>query len=164
MHTRRYGKLYGSSKYNASRYIIEDPELDAIDGGLSPILKEEDEDTAQGTPLSCIITYKDIPQATESTFAPKDVCVYGNRIYIVNNASGNFSLEILEEQNGKLTHIKSLKEWTEGGATKGFAATPNGVTVAHGKIYVTNEQSRTDIFDEKTFELVATIGTGSWGV
>ena len=74
MHTRRYGKLYGSSKYNASRYIIEDPELDAIDGGLSPILKEEDEDTAQGTPLSCIITYKDIPQATESTFAPKDVC------------------------------------------------------------------------------------------
>ena len=163
MHTRRYGKLYGSSKYNASRYIIEDPELDAIDGGLSPILKEEDEDTAQGTPLSCIITYKDIPQATESTFAPKDVCVYGNRIYIVNNASGNFSLEILEEQNGKLTHIKSLKEWTEGGATKGFAATPNGVTVAHGKIYVTNEQSRTDIFDEKTFELVATIGTGSWG-
>ena len=47
-----------------------------------------------------------------------------------SNASGNFSLEILEEQNGKLTHIKSLKEWTEGGATKGFAATPNGVTVA----------------------------------
>ncbi|MCB7382350.1 hypothetical protein NE636_11210 [Bacteroides thetaiotaomicron] len=37
------------------------------------------------------------------------------------------------------------------------------MTVAHGKIYVTNEQSRTDIFDEKTFELVATIGTGSWG-
>ena len=163
MHTRRYGKLYGSARYNGSRYIIEDPELDAIDGGLSPALKEDDENTAQGTPLSCSISYKDIPGATESTFTPKDVCVYGSRIYIVNNATGNFSLEILEEQNGKLTHIKSLKEWTEGGETKGFAATPNGVTVAHGKIYVTNEQSRTDIFDEKTFGLVATIGTGAWG-
>lgn len=163
MHTRRYGKLYGSARYNGSRYIIEDPELDAIDGGLSPALKEDDENTAQGTPLSCSISYKDIPGATESTFTPKDVCVYGSRIYIVNNATGNFSLEILEEQNGKLTHIKSLKEWIEGGETKGFAATPNGVTVAHGKIYITNEQSRTDIFDEKTFGLVATIGTGAWG-
>ena len=163
MHTRRHGKLYGSARYNGSRYIIEDPELDAIDGGLSPALKEDDENTTQGTPLSCSISYKDIPEANESTFAPKDVCVYGSRIYIVNNATGNFSLEILEEQNGKLTHIKSLKKWIEGGETKGFAATPNGVTVAHGKIYVTNEQSRTDIFDEKTFELVATIGTGAWG-
>lgn len=163
MHTRRYGKFYDSARYKASTYIIEDPELDAIDGGLSPSLKEEDENTAQGTPLSCSISYKDIPGSTESSFAPKDVCVYGNRIYIVNNATGNFSLEILEEQNGKLVHIKSLKEWTEGGATKGFAATPNGVTVTHGKIYVTNEQSRTDIFDEKTFELIATIGTGAWG-
>lgn len=163
MHTRRYGKLYDSSRYVASRYVIEDPELDAIDGGLSPALKEDDENTAQGTPLPCSISYQDIPGATEATFAPKDVCVYGNRIYIVNNATGNFSLEILEEKDGRITHIKSLKEWTENGATKGFAGTPNGVTVAHGKIYVTNEQSRTDIFDEKTFEPVATIGTGAWG-
>lgn len=163
MHTRRYGKLYDSSRYVASRYIIEDPELDAIDGGLSPALKEDDENTAQGTPLSCSISYRDIPGATEATFAPKDVCVYDNRIYIVNNAAGNFSLEILEEKDGRITHIKSLKEWTENSATKGFAGTPNGVTVSHGRIYVTNEQSRTDIFDEKTFELVATIGTGAWG-
>lgn len=164
MHTRRYGKLYGSARYMKSRNIIEDPELDAIDGGLSPAFKDDDEeDTTQGTPLSCSISYKDIPHATETTFAPKDVCVNGNRIYIVNNAAGNFSLEVLEAQDGKPTHIKSLKEWTEGGASKGFAGTPNGVTVAHGKIYVTNEQSRTDIFDEKTFELIATIGTGSWG-
>ena len=35
-------------------------------------------------------------------------CVYGNRIYIVNNASGNFSLEILEEQNGKLTFQRTI--------------------------------------------------------
>ena len=164
MHTRRYGKLYGSARYMKSRNIIEDPELDAIDGGLSPAFKDDDEeDTTQGAPLSCSISYKDIPNATEATFAPKDVCVNGNRIYIVNNAAGNFSLEVLEAQDGKPTPIKSLKEWTEGGVSKGFAGTPNGVTVAHGKIYVTNEQSRTDIFNEKTFELIATIGTGSWG-
>lgn len=162
MHTRRYGKFYESAKYKKSRYIIEDPELDAIDGGLSPVLKEE-EDIAQGTPLDCSISYEDIPGATEMTFTPKDVYAYGNRIYIVNNATGHFSLEVFEEQNGKLAHIKSLKEWTEGGVTKGFAATPNGVTAAHGKIYITNTQSRTDVFDEKTFELIAIIGTGAWG-
>ncbi|WP_294470762.1 hypothetical protein [uncultured Bacteroides sp.] len=163
MHTRRNGKFYESSRYKASANIIEDPELDAIDGGLSPIFKEDDENTTQGTPLPCTISYQDIPGATKSTFAPKDVCVYGNRIYIVNDATGNFSLEILEEQNGQLVHVKSLKEWTEDNATKGFAGPPNGVTVAHGRIYVTNEKSRTDIFDDKTFELVATIGTGAWG-
>ena len=163
MHTRKQGKLYGTARYQRSKYIIEDPELDAIDGGLAPALKDDNENIEEGTPLSCSISYENIPGATKETFTPKDVCVYKKRIYIVNDAKGKYSLEVLEEKEGKLTHVKSVKEWTENTETKTFAGKPNGVTVAHGKVYVTNEGSRTDVFDEATLEFITCIGTGSWG-
>ncbi len=163
MHTRKNGKLYGAARYQRSKYVIEDPELDAIDGGLAPALNADDENYEEGTSLACVISYKDIPGAAKETFAPKDVCVCKNRIYIVNDASGEYSLEVLEENEGKITHVKSVKEWTENAGTGTFAGKPTGVTVAHGKVYVTNEGSRTDVFDESTLEFITCIGNGSWG-
>lgn len=163
MHTRKYGKLYGSARYQASRYIIEDPELDALDGGLAPVLDGDDENTEEGTPLSCTISYADIPGATEKTFTPKDICVNGDRIYIVNDATGNYCLEIFDVKEGKIIHLKSLKAWMAGDKAETFTALPTGVTVAHDKIYVTRTDSRTEIFNAKTFELITCIGTGQWG-
>lgn len=164
MHTRKDKNRYDKTNlYVASKYIIEDPELDALDGGLSPQLPESDEDFEKGTALSCKISYSDIPGATTETFTPKDVCVADNRIYVVNDAAGHFSVEVLEENGGKIQHVKSIQKWNYNGKEETFLNTPTGITVSHNKLYVTNAGSRTDVFDTKDFSFVTCIGNGSWG-
>lgn len=163
MHNRRYGKFYGVNRYVASTVIIEDPELDALDGGLVPSFVEDSEEPDTRTPLSCSISSSDIPGATPKTFVPKDICTDADRIYIVNNASGHFSIEMLKEEKGVLKHMASLQKWTYQGEEQTFAGEPNGITVAHGKLYVTNTGSRTDVFDASDLHFITTIGNGKWG-
>lgn len=165
--TRKNGKLYGSEKYLSSRYVIEDPELDAIDGGLVGRKLGELSDPTKGTPLSLTIDYTKIPGATEATFTPKDVCASGNRVYVLNDASVNgtthFSVEVFSEADGKLTHLKSLKEWSFRGATQTFIGTPKGIACDGERLFVNNINSRTDVFDARSLEFITAIGTGNWG-
>lgn len=164
MHTRKNKNRYDKTNlYIGSAYIIEDSELDAIDGGLGLLSQEDDDEMEKGTALACNISYSQVPGATDATFTPKDVCVFGNKIYIVNDAPNNYSLEVFEEQNGQVKHLKSVREWIYNGMKQQFAGVPTGVTVAHGKIYVTNMGSRTDVFDERDFSFITCIGTGEWG-
>lgn len=162
MHNREKGRFYGVDRYVRSTYVIDDPELDAIDGGLTYKLPEDDFEE-KGTPLTASISYKDIPGATAETFSPKDVCAEADRIYILNNAAKHYSIEVFEEKEGKLQHIRSISSWQFNGNGQTFAGEPNGITVRHGKLYVTSTESRTFIFDTATLQYSTCIGTGSWG-
>lgn len=165
MHNRRCGNTYFNDPYVASAYIIEDPELDAIDGGLSPANRTTDTGGNDKEALAFCLDHTDVPGATETTFRPKDVYAYGDTLYVVNDAAGNFSLEIFNIANGGKTHLESIKQWTEKDATNTFSRQPNGVFRANGKVYVTHEGSRTEIFDATTkgHPFITCVGNGNWG-
>ncbi|WP_303181107.1 hypothetical protein [uncultured Butyricimonas sp.] len=164
LHTRKCKNRYFDDIYVASKYIIEDPELDALDGGLSPLRGVTDTGGDDGMPLTFRLDYADVPGATAATFRPKDVYAYGNTLYVVNDADNNYSVEVFNlEPNSMKQHLNSIREWSRGDETETFGGRPNGVTRANGKIYVTHEGSRTEIFDAGDYRFVTCIGTGAWG-
>lgn len=163
MHTRRNKNRYFDDIYVASKYIIEDPELDALDGGLSPLQGESDLGGNDGDPVSFRLDYSDVPGATATTFRPKDVYVYGDTLYVVNDADNNYSLEVFNIADGSKKHVASIREWVRDEVTEQFSGRPNGVTRANGRIYVTHENSRTEIFDASNHRFFTCIGTGKWG-
>lgn len=164
MHTRKNKNRYDKNNlYWASKYIIEDPELDAIDGGLSPLREETDLGGNDGEPVSFRLDYTALPGATSATFRPKDVYVYGDTLYVVNDADNNYSLEVFSMAKSNIVHLGSIREWTEKNATRTFGGRPNGVVRANDRIYVTHEGSRTEIFDAKNHRFITCIGNGNWG-
>ncbi len=163
MHTRQNRKRYNSDIYRASKHIIEGPELDAIDGGLSPMRGATDMGGNDGNPVSFKLQYTDIPGATTATFRPKDVYAYGDTLYVLNDADNHFSLEIFNIANGGKKHIGSIKKWKEDNNEKTFGGRPNGIIRANGKIYITHEGSRTEIFDANDYQFITCIGNGKWG-
>ena len=164
MHTRSNKNKYDKTNlYRASKYIIEDPELDAIDGGLSPLREETDLGGNEGEPVSFKLDYTALSGATSATFRPKDVYVYGDTLYVVNDADTNYSLEVFSLAKGNIVHLGSIREWTEKNETKTFGGRPTGVVRAKDRIYVTHEGSRTEIFDVKDHRFIACIGNGKWG-
>ena len=165
LHTRLNKNRYGNNIYLASKYIIEDPELDAIDGGLSPLKGETDMGGNDKEALTLKLDYTDMPGATATTFRPKDVYVYGDTLYVVNDADKNYSLEVFSTAQGNKKHLGSIKEWKNGKNTETFLGRPNSVTRANDKIYVTHESSRTEIFDAKDHSFITHIGSqdGKWG-
>lgn len=164
LHTRKNGKLYGMAKYPNPRYVIEDPELDALDGGLDiPFNNEQIEDVRKGTPLEFTLSYEDVPGATAETFRPKDVCADNDRVYVLNDADNAWSVEVFATNNGQLTHLQSLKSWDFKGEAQTFLGQPKGIAVGNGKLYVVNIRSRVDVFESETLEFITAIGNGQWG-
>lgn len=109
------------------------------------------------------LDYTDLPGATGTTFRPKDVYVYGDTLYAVNDADNQYSVEVFGLAGGGKKHLGSIKEWKHGEVTGKFGGRPNGITRANDKIYVTHEGSRTEIFDAKSHQFLTCIGNGSWG-
>lgn len=164
MHTRRNKNRYSKTDlYVASKYIIEDPELDLLDGGLSPATGGTDEGGNEGKGVSMKLDYTAVPDASVTAFRPKDVYVYGDTLYVVNDADGHFSVEVFNIAGGGQKYLGSIREWTNKDVTETFKGRPNGVTRSNGRVYVTHEGNRTEIFDAKSHGFITCIGNGNWG-
>ena len=153
------------SLYGYSWHPFEnDPELDALDGGLTPLKGTTDQGGNDGDAVSFKLDYTVVHQATAATFRPKDVYVYGDTLYVVNDADKNYSLEVfsLSKENAP-RRLSSINSWNRNNAPVGFEGKPNSVTRSNGKIYVTHELSRTEIFDAHTHQYITCIGNGKWG-
>lgn len=107
--------------YTSSKYIIDDPELDAIDGGLGLAPMETDRAGDEGSPLSFTLSVLDIPGATVETFHPKAVHLYGNTLYVANDAPGHYSLEVFDVSSGNVRHVKSRLSGMNGDKKETFA-------------------------------------------
>ncbi|WP_294600575.1 hypothetical protein [uncultured Rikenella sp.] len=165
LHSRKSKSTYAgiAGSYHKSKNIIEDPELDEIDGGLIH-RGENDQKGENGEALSFTLDHTAVPDATAATFRPKDVYVYNDSLFVVNDAKEHYSVEIFDIKNGKISHLKSIREWTRAdGTTEHFLGEPNGVTRANGKIYVTHTGSRTEVFDAEDQHFIGCLGNGNWG-
>ncbi len=165
LHSRKSKTTYAgiAGSYHKSKHIIEDPELDEIDGGLMP-QGTTDLLGNGGDPVSFTLDHTAVPGAAAATFQPKDAFVYNDTLYVVNDADKNYSVELFNIAGGKLTHLKSIREWTRlDGSAGTFNDRPNGVLQANGRIYVTHHGSRTEIFDARDQSYITCLGNGNWG-
>ncbi len=60
------------------------------------------------------------PALREPPSRPKDVYVYGDTLYAVNDADNQYSVEVFGLASGGKKHLGSIKKWKRGEATGKF--------------------------------------------
>ncbi|MDE6445856.1 MAG: hypothetical protein K2L06_03210 [Alistipes sp.] len=164
LQTRRTAKnKYNSTMFYPSRHIIEDPELDAIDGGLGrgEDFLDTDWGEKEGAPaLSFKLDYNNA-EAPQKDYMPRGIYVYGDKMYVSNDIRrGNYSLEIYDLSTGKPVLEKSIKQFTLPNGNTINTDTPADILRSHDKFYVVGSNNAVFAFDAKTYECTAMIGIG----
>ncbi|MDE7304402.1 MAG: hypothetical protein K2N04_00590 [Alistipes sp.] len=164
LQTRRTAKnKYNSTMFYPSTYIIEDPELDAIDGGLGrgeDFLDTDWGEKEDAPALSFKLDYNDA-EASKADYMPRGVYVYGDKMYVSNDIRrGNFSLEIFDLSTGKPVLEKSIKQFTLPNGNTINTDTPADILRSHDKFYVVGSNNAVFAFDAETYECTAMIGIG----
>lgn len=164
MHSRRNYALYSSRdvnfRYRPSSVIIEDPELDEIDGGLTAgkdFLATDLNDS--GAELSFKLDYQ-AAEVAQKDFQPYAVHVYGDEMYVVNNVRAqDNSLDVYDLSTGKPVLKKRIREWTNPADGKQIAiGSPADVFRSNGKIYLAGVQNSVYAFDARSYECVGAVG------
>ncbi|PSV01381.1 hypothetical protein C0W80_10855 [Photobacterium leiognathi subsp. mandapamensis] len=90
---------------------------------------------------------------------PKAIAVDDNYIYLANDIKGG-SFFIINKNSGEV--VKEISSFVKNGNTYTYQLVSD-LYVNNGKLYVASLSSnRVDIFDTKTFELITSLGVGSW--
>lgn len=167
MHTRKNAKnKYTNSYYVASRNVIEDPELDALDGGLGQsedFLETDFGETENAPALSFKLDYN-AAGTGEKNFMPRCISVYGDKMYVTNDIRGaNYAWEVYDLSSGKPVFEKRITEWknpTDGSTTK--IGDPYGILRSHDKIYLAGSNNCLFVFDAKTYECTSMLSLGKF--
>ena len=138
-----------------SRHVIEDPELDELDGGLSGgtdfLATDFDGDT--GDALRLRLDYATAGVA-QRDYAPRDVYVYGDRLYVANDIrSADYSLDVFDLSTGSPKLLKRITAWKnpQSGADVTLGK-PTGIYRSYDKIYLSGTGGRVYVFDAETYE------------
>lgn len=143
---------YGAAgRYYAGRYVIEDPELDEIDGGLSGgnDFLATDFGGNTGEALEFKLNYENAG-IEQADYAPMDVYVYGDRLYLTNDIrQADYSIDVFDISGGSPKLLKRFNTYKdpESGEEKKIGK-PTGIFRSYDKVYVTGFDNRILVFDE----------------
>ena len=169
LHTRYVDGRYasdGSARYYhfPSKYIIEDPELDEVDGGLGSdgigFLDTDFGEKENAAALSFKLDYNDAGVAKKD-YMPSGVCVYGDKLYVTNDIrKGNFSWDVYDLSTGKPVHEKKITQWTLPNGNEMTIGTPVDIIRSNDKIYLCGSNNTLFVFDAGNYECISTLGLG----
>ncbi len=148
LHTRR-----DFHPYQASKNIIEDPELDEVDGGLEQgkeFLNTDWGEEKDAPALSFKLDYN-AAGTSDKNFAPSGVYVYGNKMYVTNDNKANYSWDVYDLSSGKPVLEKSIKQWTNPDGTDQTINLPVDILRSNGKIYLAGSNNALFVFDAETY-------------
>ena len=169
MHTRRYAaNKYDIPAYSSSAHIIEDPELDELDGGLNrgkEFLPTDWGEKEDAKPLSFTLDYT-TAGVEQNNYAPQGLYVHGDSLYVTNDIrNGSFSMDIYDLSTGKPVHKKRIDQWTNpNNNTEAALPKPVEVLYSNGKIYLCGGNGMLLVFDGKTSECIRTFNYNPYPV
>ncbi len=165
LHSRRSKTAYlpGGGYYRPSKHVIEDPELDEVDGGLArgnDFLDTDWGEIKDAPELSFRLDYNDAGVG-ERNYMPRSVYVYGNKMYVTNDIrAANFTWDVYDLSTGKPVHEKQFTQWTLPNGNTQNIGTPADIIRTHDKIYLAGSHNTLFVFDAETYECTATLGLG----
>lgn len=134
-----------AGRYYRGRHVIEDPELDELDGGLSGgkdfLATDNGGDTGEALRLRLDYATAGVAQRD---YAPRDVYVYGDRLYVANDIrSADYSLDVFDLSTGSPKLLKRITAWKDpqSGADVTLGK-PTGIYRSYDKIYLSGTGGR----------------------
>lgn len=160
MHTRRNPNS-GQSKYYAAGVIIEDPELDEIDGGLSPKDIDTDLGKDDAPAVSFKLNYADA-KLEQKFFAPKDVYVYGDTMYVTNIVNkDNYAWNVFNISSGKPVLVKKITKWVDPTTKEEMVCGyPGSIVRSHNKVYLSAGSGSMFVFNADNYECINKVKMG----
>ncbi len=166
LNTRRTAKnMYNNANgYQPSKYVIEDPELDAIDGGLSKgegFLTTDFGEEEDAQALSFKLDYT-TAQTGEKDYMPRSVSVYGDKMYVTNDIrQANWTWDVYDLSSGSPVLEKRMTQWKNpsNGNTINIGQ-PDDILRSHDKIYLAGSNNSLFVFDAGSYECTAMLGLG----
>ena len=144
-----------AGRYYRGRHVIEDPELDELDGGLAGgtdfLATDNGGDTGEALRLRLDYATAGVAQRD---YAPRDVYVYGDRLYVANDIrSADYSLDVFDLSTGSPKLLKRITAWKDpqSGADVTLGK-PTGIYRSYDKIYLSGTGGRVYVFDAETYE------------
>lgn len=165
LHSRRSKTAYlpGGGYYRASKYVIEDPELDEVDGGLArgnDFLDTDWGESENAPALSFKLDYN-TAGTSDRDYMPRSVYVYGDKMYVTSDIrAANYAWDVYDLSTGQPVLEKRMTKWTLPNGNEQTIGTPADILRSHDKIYLAGSNNVLFVFDAETYECTATLGLG----